>query len=115
MINTNYNFTNDIKDYWNNYWEENDLLGSQKYDIDKLSKTLTNYHKIIYSKKLPNGMILDLKHSKSGNFLLFNDLQLSNDSITTSFRYKSFLPMLRKVKAKLNNYHNFLTNKEVQI
>lgn len=110
MIDTNYNFTNDIKDYWNNYWEENDLLGSQKYDIDKLSKTLTNYHKIIYSKKLPNGMILDLKHSKSGNFLLFNDLQLSNDLITTSFRYKSFLPMLRKVKSKLNNYHNFLEN-----
>lgn len=108
MINVNYNFTNDIRDFWNNYWKDNEILGNQKYDIDKLSKTLTEYHKTIYSKKLPNGMYLNLKNSNSGNFLLYNNIQLSNDSITTSFRYKNNLTMLYKIKEHLKDYHKFI-------
>ena len=63
-IDTNFDFTQDTEGYWKNWWtKENgdDLIGTKYvYDPDSQSKTLNEYHKFLWSKKLPTGKNWDL-------------------------------------------------------
>lgn len=58
-------------------------------DVDKYSPTLRRYHKYLWSKKLPNGIILNLDDSKSNIYLYckINDQEyfLSSDSIIHTY------------------------------
>jgi len=61
-------------------------------DVDSHSKTLKQYHKILWSKKLPSGEILHLTDNDSKRYLVFNgadgDHYLSSDSIANTFRHR---------------------------
>lgn len=61
-------------------------------DVDSHSKTLKQYHKILWSKKLPSGEILHLKDNDSKRYLVINgadvDHYLSSDSIANTFRHR---------------------------
>ena len=47
IIDTNLNFADDTKDYWNNFWENNNGYGSSNIDPDTNNKKLQKYHQIL--------------------------------------------------------------------
>lgn len=59
-------------------------------DPDSTSPTLRKYHKILWSKPLPNGKIFDLSDNKSGAYLYHNselgEFFLGSDAITHSYK-----------------------------
>lgn len=59
-------------------------------DPDSTSPTLRQYHKILWSKPLPNGKVLELSDNKSGNYLYhkseLGEFNLGSDAITHSYR-----------------------------
>ena len=61
-------------------------------DPDSHSKTLKQYHKILWSKQLPSGDTFCLKENDANRHLVFNsvngDQYLSSDSIANSFRHR---------------------------
>ena len=56
-IDVNYNFINDIPGFWDGYWDELGGWGRSRYDIDIYSKVLRDYHKVLWSRTLPNGKL----------------------------------------------------------
>ncbi len=59
-------------------------------DPDSTSPTLRSYHKMLWSKKLPNGEHFDLTDKKSGTYLYhkseLGEYLLGSDAITHSYR-----------------------------
>jgi len=59
-------------------------------DPDSTSPTLRSYHKILWSKKLPNGQYFELTNKKDGTYLYhksdFGEFNLGSDAITHSYR-----------------------------
>jgi len=74
MIDTSYNFYTDAR-------------GG---DPDSTSPTLRKYHKILWSKPLPNGKIFELSENKSGVYLYhkseLGEFFLGSDAITHSYK-----------------------------
>lgn len=59
-------------------------------DPDSTSPTLRSYHKILWSKPLPNGQTFELDNKKGGAYLYHNsqlgEFNLGSDAITHSYR-----------------------------
>jgi len=59
-------------------------------DPDSTSPTLRTYHKMLWSKLLPNGQIFELEDKKSGAYLYhksgLGEFNLGSDAITHSYR-----------------------------
>jgi hypothetical protein len=59
-------------------------------DPDSTSPTLRFYHKILWSKKLPNGQYFELTNKKDGTYLYhkseLGEFNLGSDAITHSYR-----------------------------
>jgi hypothetical protein len=75
-------------------------------DPDSYSKTLRSYHKLLWSKPLPCGEVLDLDDSASGHYLLHRsdtrgEFSLSSDGVVASYRY---LPMVQAEPWKLQEF-----------
>lgn len=74
IIDTNFNFYSD----------------SNGGDPDSTSPTLRNYHKILWSKPLPNGYRLELRDNKNGTYLYhkseLGEFFLGSDAITHSYK-----------------------------
>ena len=66
MIDINFDFTADSNGNWENFWSRNDGLCEGGSDPDKSSSTLREYHRILWSKNLPNGEEMTLKKRKMG-------------------------------------------------
>ena len=64
-------------------------------DPDSHSPTLKNYHKLLWSKALPNGEIFTLTDTDSNSYLTYisarEKISLSSDSISNSYRDKKAL------------------------
>lgn len=76
-IDTTFDFTSDTPHYWDNFWQNCDGLGCGSADPDTKSPTLRKYHKILWSKSLPNGEFLELKEGKTTNeYLRWKDFVL---------------------------------------
>jgi len=75
IINTNFNFYSD----------------SNGGDPDSSSPTLRKYHKILWSKPLPNGKFFELCDDKNGAYLYhkskLGEFFLGSDAITHSYKY----------------------------
>lgn len=75
MIDTKFNFYSDARDG----------------DPDSTSPTLRKYHKILWSKPLPNGKTFDLCNNKNGVYLYhkseLGEFFLGSDAITHSYKY----------------------------
>lgn len=107
-INVEYDFTSDTPNFWNNYWKNDDVLGHAGGDPDVLSKTLQEYHRLLYSRKLPNGQVMRLIAGNSYNYLTWNNLRFGSDSIIVSFRYKKYRTMIEEVKRHIPDYRGFM-------
>lgn len=108
LIDVNFDFTTDTPHYWDNYWESDNLLGHLNNDPDSASPTLQQYHKILWSKQLPNGELLDLKTGYGANYLTWKNFRFASDSITTGFRYVRYRYMIEKVAQAVTDYTNFM-------
>jgi len=64
-------------------------------DPDSHSPTLKKYHKLLWSKPLPSGKIFTLTDTDSSSYLTYssaqNEISLSSDSISNSYRDKKAL------------------------
>lgn len=109
-IDVNFDFTTDTPHFWDNFWKNNSGLGSGGSDPDTRSKTLQKYHKILWSKELPNGEYMDLKIGSGAQYLTWKDFRFGSDSITASFRYKKYEYMIENVKEILDDYTSFVEN-----
>lgn len=56
-------------------------------DPDKSSKLCQTYHKLLWSRKLPNGEYINLEYGKNGSYLVWKNFDFGSDSIITSFRW----------------------------
>lgn len=63
---------------------------SKGRDPDSTSLTLRNYHKMLWSKPLPNGKILELRDNKKGAYLYheseLGEFYFGSDAITHSYK-----------------------------
>ena len=63
---------------------------AQDGDPDSTSPTLRSYHRILWSKPLPNGKTFELIDNKSGAYLYHNsdlgEFCLGSDAITHSYK-----------------------------
>ena len=109
-IDVTFDFTSDIKDYWNHYWTADPIMGHGNGDPDCKSKTLQLYHKIIYSKTLPNGKEMQLQCGSGANYLNWNGMRFGSDSICASFRYEKYRGMIEKISKTVPNWHQFIEN-----
>lgn len=109
-INVNFDFTSDTPHYWDNAWDNNNVIWVSKIDPDADSPTLQKYHKLLWSKQLPNGEFMDLKAGYGANYLTWEEFRFGSDSITASFRYKRYKNMIEQVAKAMPNYINFMEN-----
>lgn len=107
MIDICFDFTSDSPHYWDNYWDNNYGLGGGNCDPDAASLTLRKYHKILWSKKLPNGEFMNLQFGEGSKYLVWNDHVFSSDSIMASFRYRKNKRLIENVMKSLPDYHSF--------
>lgn len=107
-ININFDFTMDTPNYWHNFWAQDDLLGCAGNDPDSYSKTLQVYHKLLWSKELPNGQEMNLEIGKGRNYLQWKNFCFGSDSIIASFRYKRYRNMIENVSKLLPNYQYYM-------
>ena len=60
IIDVTFDFTMDSPGYWDDFWSRNEGLGVGTCDPDACSPTLQRYHKLLWSKTLPNGEFFEL-------------------------------------------------------
>ena len=109
-IDVTFDFTADTPRYWHEFWEKDPLLGVPNGDPDSASKTMQLYHKLLYSKFLPNGKLLNLQIGKGANYLIWNDFRFVSVSIIVSFRYSRYRNMIEQVAKLLTDYHSYIEN-----
>lgn len=109
-IDVNFDFTTDSPCYWDNFWENNKGLGAGGSDPDSSSKTLQQYHRLLWSKQLPNGEYLDLKSGSGADYLTWRGFRFGSDSIIASFRYEHYRNMLEQIAKDIPNYKGFMEN-----
>ena len=80
-------------------------------DPDSHSPTLKNYHKLLWSKPLPNGKIFRLTDTESNSYLIYKsaeeEISLSSDSISNSYRdTKSLSDILKDLSKEVEEFRN---------
>lgn len=106
MIDVHFDFTTDTPHYWDNFWSDAILGGGR--DPDAESKTLQQYHRLLWSKPLPNGQKLELTIGSGRQYLTWNGFHFGSDSIIASFRYKRNRKFLEQVANAVPNYHSMI-------
>lgn len=74
-------------------------------DPDCGSKTLQEYHRILWSRQLPNGQKMELE--ANSNYLTWNGMTFGSDSVIVSFRWKRYEWMLKQLREKLDDYDQY--------
>ena len=108
MIDVSFDFTSDSPNYWNNFWDNNNGMGGGNSDPDSTSKTLQRYHQFLWSKRLPNGEVMNLCCGTGAYYLTWKDFRFSSDSIIVSFRYRKTRELIENVKKALPDYRSFV-------
>jgi len=75
-------------------------------DPDRYSPTLRRYHKLLWSKPLPCGEVLDLSDTSRGHYLLHRsdergEFSLSSDAVVASYKY---VPMVKQEEEALREF-----------
>jgi len=75
-------------------------------DPDARSPTLRRYHRLLWSKPLPSGVVFELDDTTRGHYLLhrsdeLGEFSLSSDAVVASFRY---VPMVQDEPEQLEEF-----------
>lgn len=100
-------FIDDTAGYWDGFLERRNGLGAAPVyaDPDSASDTLRNYHQALWSRKLPNGEVMELKKGKKSDYLSWNGMRFASDSIFTQHRYIKCEKVIGQVKEKMYDYN----------
>lgn len=108
MIDINFDFTTDSEGYWEGFWDRKEGLGEGGSDPDTVSATLKEYHRILWSRELPNGEFMELKaNPDSYKYLTWKDFRFGSDAIIVGFRYKKNKHMIEKVMESVGDYKSY--------
>ena len=77
-------------------------------DPDSTSATLKRYHKLLWSKPLPNGQVMRLDEGK-GYYLKWNDMYFGSDSIIVSFMHYGY-KLRDYIQQNIPTYPDFREN-----
>lgn len=105
-IDVEFDFTTDTPGYWDGFWT--DSLGKSNVDPDAMSKTLQEYHRLLWSKPLPNGEYMQLTSGIGSNYLTWRNFRFGSDSIIASFRYERNRQFLKQVEMVVPAYRDFV-------
>ena len=108
MIDISFDFTTDTPGYWDGFWERNNGLGGGGADPDSDSPTLQEYHRILWSRDLPNGDRMELKSGYGSRYLTWKEFRFGSDSFIVSFLYQRYRTMLNEVARLLPDYHAYV-------
>ena len=113
-MDVNFDFTSDTPGFWDNFWdgeaEKKKDLGVIHADPDAYSPTLKEYHRKLWSKRLPNGEMMELAAGVGSNYLTWKDFRFGSDSVLVSFRYLRYRDMLDKVAEAVGDYRAYVEN-----
>ena len=118
MIDVTFDFTSDSKGYWDGFLERDILAGMSSVDPDKASATLKEYHRLLWSKELPNGDRMELESRKPPYYLTWKDYCFGSDAIIVSFRYsryKHIISQLNDMQSDPKQYWEQLIRKAYTI
>lgn len=108
VIDIEFDFTMDTPGYWDHFWENNHGLGAGGNDPDAMSKTLQQYHQLLWSQRLPNGEKMNLIAGNSYTYLTWKDFRFGSDSIIASFRYRKYCHMIQLLETEMPDYKAFM-------
>ena len=108
-IDVNFSFADDTPDYWD-FLEGSDLLrGGGGRDPDTYSPTLRRYHRILWSRELPNGDVMELKEADTlKDYLVWNGHRFGSDSITNSMRHSKMTSIVEQFYSTLDDHRQYL-------
>ena len=107
-IDVDLDLTTDTNRFWDGFWERKGGLGYFGSDPDTHSATLRRYHRILWSRGLPNGQVMDLKECPPPGYLEWNGMRFASDSIVTCFRYERCRPVIEQVASSMDDYHGWM-------
>lgn len=111
-INPWFDFTSDTKEYWDNFcvcpWERPKELSHGPRDPDSCSQTMRDYHRLLWSRQLPNGEQMQLEDGLHKFYLRWKVFYFGSDSITATFRYYNNRTLIEKVKEQKPDYNEFI-------
>lgn len=107
-IDVTFDFTTDTPGFWDGFWERNNGLGYCGNDPDSCSPTMRRYHRLLWSKKLPNGERMVLVEGCGREYLVWRDFVFASDSITTGFRYGRCKDLIDDVAASMDDYRGWM-------
>ncbi len=117
LIDTSFDFTSDTPYYWENFWQNCDGLGCGSTDPDSKSPKLRKYHKLIWSKRLPNGEFLDLQEGENPNdYLIWKDFNFGSDSIINVYLHNTRIkPFIEQIKTEIEKTQNYKEFREIYL
>lgn len=80
-------------------------------DPDIGSPTLRRYHRLLWSKKLPNGELMQLTHD-NGGYLKWNELEVGSDAMINGLFYERAKNSIPELKQILRDYDSFVDDFE---
>lgn len=104
MIDVTHDFTSDLVGYWDGFLERDPITGVASIDPDVKSETLKEYHRLLWSKELPNGEVMELKSRKAPYYLTWKNFYFGSDTIIVSLRYARNKHIIGKVNEMQDDY-----------
>ena len=105
-IDTAFDFTTDTDGFWEGFWERKGGLGYCGADPDSCSARLREYHRILWSRELPNGQSMELEDGP--DYLGWNGMRFASDLITTGFRYERCRRLIEDVSDSMDDYRGWM-------
>ena len=110
MIDVSFDFTSDSKGYWDGFLGRDPLAGVGGSDPDVASSTLKEYHRLLWSKKLPNGETMNLISRKAPYYLTWKDFCFGSDTLIVGFRYVRNKHIIKQVNDMQDDYRVYWEN-----
>jgi hypothetical protein len=107
-LDVDFDFTTDTPHFWDGFWERKGGLGYCGNDPDTRSPTLKSYHRVLWSRELPNGRKMELTECYAPDYLRWDGTRFASDSITTCFRYERLRPLMEQVAGSMDDYRGWM-------
>ncbi len=82
-------------------------MGGGGSDPDSASPILQEYHRLLWSKPLPDGQTMVLSKGNGSDYLNWNGFRFASDSIIVSFRYQKNIVIIDEIKKRNPDYKSF--------